>query len=139
MNVRARKLFALGLITLFFFGTAAFAEDVTLEGSFVWARGADGDLGGDLTAILTPVEEDVWSVAFHFVWEEEPHVYLGRASGNIWDGPFEGEAQNDNEERKLTFLFAGAFEEGVFQGKHQFVREDGSEVDTGSFELSRPE
>lgn len=137
MTARNRKFFALALTFLCFAGTAVFAEDVTLEGSFIWARGADGDLGGDLTAVLTPAGDNVWSVAFHFVWEEEPKVYEGEARGNISNGPFAGEA-NDNE-RELAFLFSGNFENGAFQGEHRFVKEDGTEVDTGTFELSRPE
>ena len=118
---------------------AAFGEDdVTLEGSFVWARD-DGDRTGALTAVLTPDGENEWKVAFHFIWEDEPHIYLGRATGGLGSGTLEGTAENDNPEHPLSFRFSGAFEDGTFNGTHGFVQDDGSVRDGGSLTLSMPE
>jgi|GEM_PF-2206577 len=108
---------------------------ITLEGSFVWARG-DGDIPGDLTAIMTPDGEDTWTIAFHFMWEEEPRTYTGTATGSLMDGELKGTALNDNPDRKMQFRFQGAFEDGTFNGTHGFVQEDGSIKDGGTLTLA---
>lgn len=115
------------------------AEDaVTLEGSFVWARN-DGDRTGPLTAVMTPDGDSEWDVAFHFTWEDEPHTYLGRASGTLGNGMLEGTATSDNPDHLLEFEFSGEFEDGTFYGTHGFVQEDGSLKDGGSLTLALPE
>lgn len=118
-------------------GTAIADETVTLEGSFVWARD-DGDVTGDLTAVMTAAGEDEWNVAFHFIWEEEPTVYRGRATGALGNGTLAGSAKS-GDERDLSFRFSGEFENGTFQGTHSFVMDDGSLRQGGSLTLSMPE
>lgn len=113
-------------------------DDVTLEGSFVWARD-DGERTGDLTAILTPSGSSEWSVAFHFIWEDEPHVYLGDASGSLVSGLLEGSAENDDEDHKISFRFKGEFEDGTFNGVHSYVDDDGSLKEVGTLTLSHTE
>lgn len=127
-------LCGLAVVALVLTGTAVANDDVTLEGSFVWAR-QDGDRTGDLTAVMTPGGEDEWSVAFHFTWEDEAHVYLGTASGSLSSGPLEGSAENDDDDHKLSFRFSGDFENGTFNGTHGFVTKDGSLKDGGTLTL----
>ena len=120
-------------------GGGAFAEDdVTLEGSFVWARD-DGERTGPLTAVMTPAGDDKWDVAFHFTWEDEPHVYLGHATGALGSGPLEGKAESDNPDHLLRFEFSGEFENGTFTGTHGFIQDDGTIRDGGTLTLSMPE
>lgn len=138
MKRQTRLLFGLTVLALTLTG-AAFAEgEVTLEGTFVWARD-DGDRTGPLTAVMTPAGENEWTVAFHFTWEDEPHTYLGRASGTLGSGALAGTAENDNPDHPLSFRFSGEFEDGTFSGTHGFVQDDGSVKDGGSLTLSMPE
>ncbi len=134
--VRLASLFA--VLSLVFTGAAVASDAVTLEGSFVWAR-SDGDSTGDLTAVMTPEGKDgeTWSVAFHFVWEEEAHVYLGTASGGLEEGPLSGTAEGDDPDHKISFRFSGQFEDGTFNGTHAFVQEDGTLKDGGSLTLAK--
>ncbi len=116
-------------------GLAVFAsEDVTLNGKFVWVRD-DGTSEGDLKAVFTPTGENRWDVAFHFEWEDGPHVYAGTAEGNLRDGKLRGEVLNDSEERPSTFRFEGAFENGVFSGKHAYL-DEGEPKEMGTLTLN---
>lgn len=135
MQQLARSVIALALLTLVFPGAATSTEEVTLEGSFVWAR-EEGDLGGDLKAVMTPDGENSWKIAFHFVWEEQPHIYTGTATGSLTDGVLEGKAINDSKERPRTYRFSGTFEDGTFTGTHALIRKDGTERDSGTLTLA---
>ena len=108
------------------------ADDVTLEGGFVWER-EDGDHDGDLKAIFTPTGEGTWDVAFHFDWEDGPHVYTGDCSGSL-DGELEGNITGDGE-REMKFKFSGAFADGAFSGTHGFVTEEGEVKHSGTITL----
>jgi hypothetical protein len=107
-------------------------DDVMLEGGFVWER-EDGNHEGDLTAILTPTEAGMWSVAFHFDWEDGPHVYTGTCSGSL-DGDLSGDITSDGE-REMKFTFSGAFEDGTFNGISNFVTEEGEVRKAGTLTL----
>ena len=134
-----RSYLLLGLCLFSTLPVAGFAldqEDVTLNGSFVWARD-DGDRTGDLRAVFTPSKEHDWSVAFHFIWEDEDHVYLGTANGNLESGSLSGTAQSDGEERKLSFRFQGEFENGTFSGSHGWINKDGSLEHGGTLTLAK--
>ena len=131
----AKIVLAASVLAIFITGAIAENSEVTLEGSFVWARD-DGDHTGDLKAVFTPSGDDAWNVAFHFVWEDEPHIYAGTATGNLKSGSLEGEVENDSEERKTTFRFAGNFEDGVFKGTHGALK-DGELNELGTMELKR--
>lgn len=117
-------------------GLALDKEDVTLNGSFVWARD-DGDRTGDLKAVFTPGEEHDWSVAFHFIWEDEDHVYLGTANGNLESGALSGTAQSDSEDRQISFRFEGEFQNGTFNGSHGWINKDGSLERGGTLTLAK--
>jgi hypothetical protein len=110
-------------------------DDVTLEGGFVWER-EDGNRDGDLKAILTPTGDGEWSVAFHFEWEDGPHVYTGTCTGSL-EGELSGEITSDGE-RDMNFKFMGSFEKGMFSGKHSFVTEDGELEHAGTLTLGSP-
>jgi hypothetical protein len=110
------------------------AEDVTLNGSFVWEND-EGEHKGDLKAVLTPTGEGTWSVAFHFDWEDGPHVYRGTCSGSL-GGDLSGEVTSDGE-RKMQFTFSGAFEGGSFSGTHNFVDKDGAQKRAGTLTLAQ--
>jgi len=132
-------LFCLAIFALALNAAALAAEDVTLKGSFVWAQDDGDNRTGDLTAILTPDGENQWSVAFHFMWEEEPHTYLGTATGSLTAGALEGTAEHDNEDHEISFRFSGTFEDGTFAGTHGWVNEDGTLEEAGTLTLAHPE
>jgi len=113
-------------------------DDITLEGGFVWTR-SDGDQAGDLKAIFTPKGDAEWAVAFHFDWEDGPHVYAGTAQGSLTAGTLEGEVVNDSEDRKATFQFSGSFEDGTFTGTHRHLSKEGEYRDTGTITLEAEE
>ena len=96
-----------------------------------------GERTGDLKAVFTPTGEGEWDVAFHFDWEDGPHVYKGTAKGDITAGEFGGEVENDNPERQATFRFRGSFEDGKFLGTHGSLQKDGTLRDTGTMSLTR--
>ena len=108
------------------------ADDVTLEGGFVWER-EDGNQDGDLKAIFTPTGEGEWSVEFQFDWEDGPHVYKGNCSGSL-DGELSGDVVSDGD-REMKFKFSGTFEDGEFSGSHGFVTEEGELKPAGTFTL----
>ncbi|ANM29006.1 hypothetical protein ABI59_04430 [Acidobacteria bacterium Mor1] len=134
MKRTAKIILAAAVLAIFCTGAIAEKTEVTLEGSFVWARD-DGDQTGDLKAVFTPNGDDAWNVAFHFEWEGKPHVYAGTASGNLKTGELSGEVESDSEERKTTFNFTGEFADGVFKGTHGAMR-DGELRELGTMELS---
>jgi hypothetical protein len=108
-------------------------DDVTLEGGFVWERD-DGNHDGDLTAIFTPTGDGEWSVAFHFDWEDGPHVYTGTCSGSLSEGELAGDITSDGD-REMKFKFSGAFEDGMFSGTHGFVDDEGEVKSAGTLTL----
>ena len=116
-----RKLaFAAVAVVLCLAGTIVAApadeERTTLTGSFVWEH---GNSTGDLEAIFTPTGEGSWDVAFHFTFRNKPHTYTGSATGSLTAGELSGTVLNENKKR--TFTFEGAFEDGVFNGRHAEV------------------
>lgn len=130
------KLTVLAVLILLAAGPAPADNGVTLEGSFVWTRD-DGESTGDLTAVLTPGDENDWDVAFHFVWEDEAHTYLGTANGSLDAGSLSGTAESDNEDNKTTFRFKGEFENGEFNGTHGWVNKEGELEEAGHLTLAR--
>ena len=129
-----RKMRWLALLGMFALMTvpAAAGDDVTLEGGFVWER-EDGNHEGDLKAILTPTGDGTWDVAFHFDWEDGPHVYSGTCSGSL-DGELTGDIVSDGE-REMNFTFEGSFEDGKFSGVHHFVTKEGETKRAGTLTL----
>jgi hypothetical protein len=104
----------------------------TLTGAFVWNN---EDQTGDLEAIFTNTGEGMWDVAFHFIWEDEPHIWAGTAEGSLTEGELKGSVTTDGE-RESTFTFEGMFEGGKFSGTHGSMR-DGEMNDTGTITLGR--
>ncbi|HZI94057.1 MAG TPA: hypothetical protein VFE84_07415 [Patescibacteria group bacterium] len=111
-------------------GVAAGAEGKrTLKGTYEWT---DAEKSGDLDAVFTPAGEGKWDVAFHFVFQGEPHTYLGTAEGSLKEGTLKGRVLNDRQNR--TFVFTGSFTEGEFHGTHSQIGDDG-EHPTGTMTL----
>ena len=136
MRFKARWMAVLAVALLCWAGPLSLAADeVTMEGEFVWTR-SDGDTKGDLKAIFTPTGQGTWDVAFHFDWEDGPHVYAGTAKGDLTGGQLEGEVQNDSSDRKATFQFSGTIEDGAFAGTHGHLS-DGKLNDTGTMTLKK--
>lgn len=109
------------------------ADSHTLNGEFVWNN---EDQKGDLEAVFTPTGKKSWDVAFHFVWEGEPHVWKGTAEGKLDKGTLSGQVETDGE-HKSQFVFKGKFDkQGQFEGTHAGVR-DGEERPTGTMTLGR--
>jgi hypothetical protein len=133
MKQAARGLCVL-VVALLSFGAVSGGDATTLEGEFVWNR-SDGDRTGPLKAVFTPTGESTWDVAFHFDWEDGPHVYTGTAEGSLAEGALSGVVENDSAEREVTFHFKGATENGKFSGTHGSVQEDGSLRDLGTLWL----
>lgn len=109
-------------------------DDVTLDGGFVWER-EDGNIDGDLKAVFSPTGDGEWSVAFHFDWEDEPHVYTGTCSGSLAEGELAGDITSDGD-REMKFKFTGSFEDGSFNGTHGFVTEEGEIKNAGTLTLA---
>ena len=109
---------------------SAEAEDSqTLTGEFEWTgRGAKGDL----EAVFQPTSEGQWDVTFHFTFRGRSHVYAGTAEGSLSDGALKGTVQNEG--RKRTFTFSGAFENGMFRGTHAEIEGDREQA-TGTLRL----
>ena len=129
------KKFALPLVALLVLLIAQILpseaeESRTLNGEFVWnQRGANGPL----EAIFTPTGEGRWDVTFHFDIHGSSHAYTGTASGSLSEGELSGEVRNENEKR--TFVFGGAFKDGVFAGTHAETT-GGRKQKTGTLTLS---
>ena len=136
MTQRIRWIALLGI----FFLAAALpgfaADDVTLEGGFVWER-SDGNREGDIKATLIPTGDGEWNVSFEFEWEDGPHVYTGTCSGSL-DGELSGDITGDGD-YKPQFKFSGAFEDGKFSGTHDRVGKDGELKPSGTLTLSAPQ
>jgi len=133
MTQRIRWIALLGVLFLAAMPGLA-GDDVTLEGAFVWDR-EDGSREGDLKAIFTPTGDGEWSVAFHFDWEDGPHVYSGTCSGSL-DGELSGDIVSDGE-REMKFKFSGSFEDGTFSGTHNFVTDEGDLKRAGTLTLGK--
>lgn len=133
MNRPGRIAWLLAGLMLAILATSA-EDTVTLEGEFVWQR-TDGEKRGDVQAVFTPTGEAAWDVAFHFEWEDGPHVYRGTAEGDM-TGALGGAVEHDDPENKATFRFQGTFDDGKFSGTHGQVLEDGTLRDTGTITLA---
>jgi hypothetical protein len=129
---KCRLLFALLGVFVLTAAPLVAGDDVTFEGIFEWVRD-DGTKDGDLRAVLTPSGEGEWDVAFHFEWQDGPHIYTGSCSGSL-DGELSGAIVSDGE-REMKFHFTGKFEEGTFSGTHAFVDDEGSLKDSGTLTL----
>ena len=131
MTQRIRWIALLGIFFLAAMPGLA-GDDVTLEGGFVWER-EDGNHEGDLKAILTPTGDGEWDVAFHFDWEDGPHVYTGTCAGSL-EGKFSGDIVSDGD-GDMIFKFSGSFEDGAFSGTHNFVTKEGELKKAGTLTL----
>jgi hypothetical protein len=127
-------LFAVALAATIVVAAAvpAMAESsaTTLRGAYVWDEIGDG---GDLEAVFTPAGEGVWDVEFFFTFRGTPHTYAGQARGSLTEGDLAGTVKN--EDRRRTFEFRGAFDNGTFRGTHEETTE-GRERKTGTLTLA---
>ena len=73
-------------------------------------------------------------MTFRFSFRDKPRVYTGTATGSLTEGALEGTVVNDDKKR--TFTFSGAFENGSFRGSHAEATA-GRERDTGTMTLGR--
>ena len=112
-------------------GAADKGKKETLNGAYTWV--GDGSRGS-LEAIFTPAADGEWKVAFHFVFSGRPHTFKGTATGSLTDGALEGTVFNEN--RRRTFTFEGAFEDGTFEGTHAEIRR-GRASQIGTLTLER--
>ena len=136
MRGRARLVWGL-MVVLMAVGGVVAAEDVTLNGSFVWER-EDDNRTGDLKAIFTPTGDSEWDVTFRFEWEDEDHVYKGTASGSLSDGDLNGAVEGDNEgDHKMSFRFEGSFADGTFTGTHSYLNKEGEAQPSGTLTLEQ--
>ena len=110
--------------------SAGVADDgkQTLKGSYEWTGGKSGEL----TAYFFPTDEtNTWKVEFRFDFHG-PHLYTGTARGNLKEGDLSGEVVSD--QRKRTFVFRGAFQDGEFSGTHAETTRGGKK-ETGTMTL----
>ena len=110
-------------------GADADAGTKTLSGEYYWS---ERDESGALEAVFEPTGDGMWDVTFRFSFRDRPRVYTGTATGSLTDGPLEGSVVNDDKKR--TFTFSGAFENGSFRGSHAETTAD-RESDTGTMTL----
>lgn len=108
--------------------TASKGDTTTMVGEYHWNDRASGEL----KAIFTPAGDGQWTVDFHFDFRDEPHIYSGTAEGSLSEGGLKGTVKNENKKR--TFIFKGAFEDGQFSGDHEETTE-GRERRTGTMTL----
>ena len=101
----------------------------TLKGSYEWT---DSQGTGGLEAVFTPTGEGKWDVAFHFVFQGQPHIYAGTAEGTLAGGDLTGRVLNEGKNR--TFVFTGTFSDGEFRGTHAEIGRDGKHP-TGTLTL----
>ena len=111
------------------------AEDVTMEGSYVWKRG-DSDIPGDIKAVFTPAGKNSWDIMFHFEWEGEQRAWAGTATGSLESGELEGMGVEEKG-RKREFVFRGNVEKGVFTGEHGALK-DGEWNGLGTITFKAP-
>jgi len=109
-------------------------ERTNLSGSYIWER-TDKTVEGELDVVLTPGDEGEWTVAFHFDWEGEPHVFEGTAKGSL-TGDLFGNVDSDDPGHPLKFEFKGAFSDGTFNGTHGYFNSKGELVDSGTLEFA---
>jgi hypothetical protein len=131
---KAVRSLAVAAILVLAVGICAAAEEITMKGGFVWER-EDGNHDGDLTAVFTPAGDGQWKVAFHFDWEDGPHVYTGTCEGSL-TGELSGTVQSDGEDNTMNFKFDGEFQDGTFTGTHAFVTKEGEIKDGGTLTLA---
>lgn len=128
MRIRS-TLLALALLA----APIALAEEAstkTLNGQYHWS--GPGATGG-LEAVFTPTGENSWNVDFNFTFRGKDHTYSGTAKGSLSDGKLSGTVQNEGKKR--TFTFEGAFEDGTFKGTHAETT-GGEPRDTGTLTLA---
>ena len=133
MLFRIRWLVALVIVIVAAMPSRADGE-VTLAGSFVWERGNE-IVEGDLEVVFMPRAEHEWAVAFHFEWEEEPHVFPGTVRGSL-AGELIGNVASDDPSHPLKFEFQGTFSEGTFRGTHGYFNGSGELVHSGTLQLA---
>lgn len=109
-------------------------EPQTLTGDFVWER-SDKNITGDLEAVFEPTGDSAWNVSFHFIFDNEKHVYSGTAEGSLTDGTLKGQVMSDGD-KPQPFEFEGTFADGSFEGTHAGFRQ-GDRSPTGTLTLSR--
>lgn len=103
----------------------------TLRGEYTtW----DGFGDGKLEVVFTPTGSNQWTVAFHFTFDGQAHVYNGTAQGSLTEGELKGRVFN--ESRSRTFTFKGSFKDGTFSGTHSEL-DDGEENEMGLLTLKR--
>jgi len=107
------------------------ASEVTLQGSYEWNMGSRGSLA----VTFMPDDADGWEVSFRFDHSGQFHTYEGTAVGELGRGALEGRVDSG---RGTRYRFRGAFEAGVFTGKHYTVSRSGRQQQTGTltFELA---
>lgn len=91
-----------------------------------------GDDTGALEAVFTPAGDGTWTVAFHFEFQNQPHLYIGTAQGSLTNGPLRGEVKVDHPD--ATFVFEGTVTDGTFQGIHGELQ-GGEPVPAGTLTL----
>jgi hypothetical protein len=129
VTIRARMGWIAGCC-LVVAGVASGADSSrTLKGTYEWTGGENK---GPLEAVFTPAGEGKWEVAFHFEFDGQPHVYAGTAEGSLSEGALKGTVKTENKKR--TFTFKGAFQDGTFTGTHADSSPDG-EQPTGTLTL----
>lgn len=129
MKNTALLFLASAILTTAFCWEASAGDTQTLTGEYLWDR---RDMGGELEAVFTPTGEGTWDVSFHFSHRGEAHTYTGTAAGSLSEGALEGTVLN--EDKRRTFTFTGAFEDGVFSGTHAEIRNGGKRA-TGTLTL----
>ena len=86
----------------------------------------------DLRGVFSRTGSKQWDVAFHFVWGKNKHVYKGTVTGDLQDGPVQGQARSGGR----TWVFAGMARDGTLSCKH-YETTGGKRHPTGDFLIRR--
>lgn len=106
-------------------------EVITMAGDYIWI--GEPDYQGPFKARFTKTKPHHFTVSFHLVLAGENRIYSGTAEGDLFQGVLKGTVQN--EVKDSTYRFEGTSTQGVFNGSHVEILQDGAEQATGTITM----
>jgi len=85
-----------------------------------------------LRGVFNRTTSDRWDAAFHFLWSGKKHMYKGTITGNLRNGPVQGQARSGAR----SWVFEGRARNGALTCKH-YETTGGKRRPTGDFVIRR--